>query len=361
MIQSAYLHVPFCKQICAYCDFFRCGYNSLLANKWLEVIAKEIVDLQLTNLKTLYIGGGTPTALSYHQLECLLKLLQPSIDAEGEYTMEANLSHLNDDLLKLITSYGVNRLSLGVQSFQNHLLERIGRTHRKEDVLPTLERIHQHGIDNISIDLIYGLPNQTLEMWQADLAYAITLPITHISLYALTIEPNSRFAKEGVEAAEENLDADMYEYACSFLQAHGFEQYEISSFAKKECYSKHNLAYWNYDDFYGIGCGASGKSNDARYDNTKNFIEYLEHGASPTLIKLSQEEAKFEMIMMSLRKKEGLNLSLYQERFGSDVYTDFKAVIDQNVQKNNLIIDENYLYASDKGFEILNDILIDFL
>ena len=361
MIQSAYIHVPFCKQICAYCDFFRCGYNSLLANKWLEVISKEISDLKLTNLKTLYIGGGTPSALSYHQLECLLKLLKPSIDQDCEYTMEANLSHLNNELLKLITNYGVNRLSLGVQSFQNHLLERVGRTHRKEDVLPTLERIHQHGIHNISIDLIYGLPNQTLEMWQADLAYAITLPITHISLYALTIEPNSRFAKEGVEAADENLDADMYEYACSFLQANGFEQYEISSFAKKECYSKHNLAYWNYDDFYGIGCGASGKTNNVRYDNTKNFIEYLNDGASPTNIELSKDELKFEMIMMSLRKKEGLNLNLYKERFHSHVYADFKAAIDQNIEKNNLMMNENYLYASAKGFELLNDILIDFL
>lgn len=361
MIQSAYIHIPFCKQICAYCDFFRCGYNALLAQKWLAVMSEEIKALKLEKLKTLYIGGGTPSALSTHQLECLLKLLQPSIDTECEYTMEANISHLNDELLKLITSYGINRLSLGVQSFQNHLLERVGRTHRKEDVLPILERIHQHGIDNISIDLIYGLPNQTLEMWQEDLAYAITLPITHISLYALTIEPNSRFAKEGVEAADENLDADMYEYACTFLKANGFEQYEISSFAKNQCYSKHNLCYWNYDDFYGIGCGASGKINDVRYDNTKNFIEYLAHGASPTLIELTTDEIKFEMIMMSLRKKEGLNLALYQKRFNADVYQDFKDAIDQNIAKQNLMMNEKYLYASEKGFEILNDILIDFL
>lgn len=361
MCQSAYVHIPFCEQICAYCDFFRCGYNSFLAKQWLDVMLNEIDTLKLSNLKTLYIGGGTPTSLENPMMEILLSKLKPSLSNGVEYTMEANVSHLNDEKLSLITRYGVNRISLGIQSFQDALLERIGRTHRQKDILPCLERIHRHGIHNISIDLIYGLPNQSLEMWKQDLAYAINLPITHISLYALTIEENSRFAREGVEPADEDLEADMYEEACHFLELHGFEQYETSSFARNKCYSQHNLSYWNYDDFYGIGCGASGKMNHCRYDNTKSFVEYLEKGASPTMISLTLEEERFEMVMMSLRKKTGLNRLLYRQRFNSDVYDDYQEIIDCNVLKGNLVMDEVTLCATTKGFPILNDILVEFL
>ena len=154
MCQSAYVHIPFCEQICAYCDFFRCGYNSFLAKQWLDVMLNEIDTLKLSNLKTLYIGGGTPTSLENPMMEILLSKLKPSLSNGVEYTMEANVSHLNDEKLSLITRYGVNRISLGIQSFQDALLEQIGRTHRQKDILPCLERIHRHGIHNISIDLI---------------------------------------------------------------------------------------------------------------------------------------------------------------------------------------------------------------
>lgn len=361
MCKSAYVHVPFCEKICAYCDFFRCGYNPFLADQWLDVILKEIEALKLADLSTLYIGGGTPTALNHKQLESLLKQLSSTITPASEVTIEANVSHLTSAKLQLMKKYGINRISLGIQSFQDHLLERVGRTHRKEDILPCIQHIHDHGIHDISIDLIYGLPNQSLEMWKEDLAYALTLPITHISLYALTIEEHSRFAREGVEAIDASLDADMYEYACKYLNENGFEQYEISSFAKNKCYSQHNLAYWNYDDFYGIGCGASGKAYHSRYDNTKSFLTYLKKGAEPSVISLSEEDERFEMIMMSLRKKEGLKRSLYQHRFHKDVYEDYQEVIDQNIKKGNLMINDHYLYATEKGFPILNDILIEFL
>ena len=361
MIQSAYIHIPFCEKICAYCDFFRCGYNPILVHKWLKMILQEIADHKLHSLKTLYIGGGTPSVLTNIHLETLLQSLSSSITQDCEFTMEANVSHLTKEKLQLMKQYGINRISLGVQCFNDEILQRIGRTHTLNDVIDCINRIHEIGIHNISIDLIYGLPNQSFDIWKKDLALAIQLPISHISLYALTIETNSRFAREHVSTIDASLDADMYEYACKYLSEHGFEQYEISSFARNQQYSQHNLAYWNYDDFYGIGCGASGKMHHMRYDNTKNFMTYLQKGASPEYIPLSKSDEQFEMIMMSLRKKKGLKRSLYQKRFDHDVYEDYQMMIDEHIKKGNIILDDDYMYASEKGFPILNDILVDFL
>lgn len=361
MIQSAYVHVPFCNHICAYCDFFRSGYNALLADQWLNVICDEIKAKKLPKLSTLYIGGGTPTALSETQLERLLQALDHARSESCEYTMEANLSSLSDTKLAIMKKHGINRISLGVQSFQDHLLAAIGRTHRQADIEPCLKRIHSYDIHNISIDLIYGLPDQTLRQWQEDLSYAISLPITHISIYSLTIEPNSQFGRAGIQPADENLDAQMYEYACQYLNAHGFIQYEISSFAKGDARSRHNLAYWNYDDFYGIGCGASGKEAHIRYDNTRRFDLYFTQGADPDQIVLSKRDEMFEMIMMSLRKKEGMSRALFQARFHRDVCDVYPEAIETNRAKGYLQCSETHLFATETGYPLLHEILIEFL
>ncbi len=362
MCEACYIHVPFCQNICAYCDFFRCRYHKGLVDRWLEQIIKEINERLTNSLKTIYIGGGTPSSLNVQQLEMLLQTIQPYTNHVEEYTIEANVESLNCEKLLVCKKYGVNRISLGVQTLQPTLLKEIHRQHQKQDIIECINNIHKAGIHNISIDLIYGLPNQTLAMWKQDLQEIVQqFDIQHISLYGLTIEPNSEFGRKGVTNIDEDVEADMYDYAISFLNSSGFQQYEISNFSKVGFESRHNQMYWEYNDFYGIGCGASGKEHHRRYDNTKNLNDYLHKGSLPTNIELDQKDEMFEMIMMSLRMKKGMNRSIFKKRFDVDVYDYYKEIIDRLVEQKLLVLDKERLHTTEKGFHLLNDVLVNFL
>lgn len=363
MCKSAYLHVPFCKDICAYCDFTRCRYHAGLAEKWLITMEKEIQSkLKEVTLDTFYIGGGTPSALTYEQLARLLAMLQPYTKDCIEFTMEANVDSLDMEKIKLCKANHVNRISLGVQSLQPELLKRMHRHHTKADVVKSINDIHQAGIHNISIDLIYGLPSQTMELWKADLQEIVeNFDIQHISLYALTIEEHSEFGRQQVKNIDEDIEADMYEFAVTFLQQHGFEHYEISNFAKDRMYSKHNMAYWDYCDFIGLGMGASGKEGHQRYDNTRNMQTYFEKGASPDIILLNKTDEMFENIMMSLRTKKGLDLQLFENRYHTTLMQQYKQTLDPLLKRQLLVEKNGFLHATEKGMEILNEILLDFL
>ncbi len=362
-MKACYVHVPFCKDICAYCDFTRCRYHKGLADKWLKRITEEISQkLKNSSLETLYIGGGTPTALSYHQLQMLLESLAPYRKEVKEYTIEANIESLDADRIRLLRAHGVNRISLGVQSLQPILLEYIHRHHRKNDVIKCLDLLHENGMDNISIDLIYGLPKQTFAMWQQDLKeIAEHFSITHISLYALTIEEHSQFGRDGVRNIDSDIEADMYAYAIETLEKNGFYQYEISNFSKKGFESKHNQMYWKYEDFCGIGCGASGKENHVRYDNTKNLHTYITEGSSANITVLSKEDEMFEMLMMSLRMKKGVSLSAFYNRFHENLEEYYKNAMQKNIEKNLLVIEGDYLRTTKQGMLLLHDVLVDFL
>lgn len=361
MISSMYVHVPFCEQICAYCDFFRCRYHSSLADRWLKRLKKELDEKTILPLKTLYIGGGTPSALSFNQLKQLLTILQPYTEGLCEYTMEVNADSLHEDKIALLKEFRVNRISMGAQSFQPDLLKRMERAADYSMIYQRIQQLREAGITNISLDLIYGLPNQTMEMWIKDLEKAVNLPIEHLSLYALTIEPHSKFGREHVAPCDEDLEADFYESAISFLADHGFEQYEISSFAKNRCYSKHNLAYWHYEDFYGIGCGASGKQCHQRYDNTRDISHYLHEGADPIMIPLDKKTEMFEMIMMGLRLTTGVSKQRFQEYFDCACKDVFFDAIQKHIQLQNLKETDTSIQTTKKGMMVLNSVLIDFL
>ena len=363
MCKSAYLHVPFCKDICAYCDFTRCRYHKGLAEKWLIAVEKEIKQkLNGVYLDTFYIGGGTPSALTYDQLSRLFMMIKPYVKTCDEFTIEANVDSFDEKKIQLCKDNHVNRISLGVQSLQPALLEMIKRHHTREDVLNCIKELHSVGIHNISIDLIYGLPNQTMQMWMDDLKDIVeNFDIQHISLYALTIEEHSEFGRLHIENIDEDIEADMYEYAVSYLKQQGFEHYEISNFAKDGKYSKHNMAYWNYDDFIGIGMGASGKQKHQRYDNTKNMQTYFDNGSSPAIIKLNKEDEMFENIMMSLRTKKGLDLHLFEKRYEVAFMDYYHDIIKTFIDKELLIEKNGFIHASEQGMELLNDILLNFL
>ena len=272
--KSMYVHVPFCKSICSYCDFTRVSYQEAMVDKWLVQIKKDLANVENKNLDTIYLGGGTPSCLSLKQLEELLVALD-SFSVAKEYTIEVNPETLTNDKAKLLVEHGINRVSLGVQSFNDDLLRVISRKHTKNDVVNSISLLNDVGITNISVDLMYGLPTQTLQQLSDDLLFATSLEIKHVSIYSLTIEPNSVFGRNNVETIDMDLETDMYTKAIELLEKHGFLQYEISSFAKSGYESKHNLVYWHYEDFYGIGIGASGKEGNIRYSNISDYKSYL--------------------------------------------------------------------------------------
>lgn len=360
MIKSAYVHVPFCRSICAYCDFARIIYQENLIEPWMSQIRKETQGKLSAPLDTLYLGGGTPNALSHEQLDSFLSIFDPYLRKRMEYTIEINPELLDEEMVNICVNHGINRVSMGVQSFDDHLLRIMNRRHCGKDIRQKINLFIEKGIRNISIDLIYGLPKQSLEMWMNDLQQAISLPIQHISLYSLTIEENSAFGKRGIQKADDDLEYTMYNNAIRFLQANGFQQYEIANFAKEGAFSKHNLTYWLYEDFAGIGCGASGKTKEGRYDNTRSLTHYLKEGPCPTWTMLSVEEQMFETIMMGLRLRKGISLQAFEECYHRSLFEQFKSAIQKHLG-NDLVIEEGYLRTTEQGMFLLHDLLIDFL
>lgn len=354
MTKSCYVHVPFCASICAYCDFARVIYDEDLKKKWLSQLLLEIDNYAISELNTLYLGGGTPSILSVAELKQIASHL-PKIN--NEFTIECNPEHINEQTLKAYSDLGINRISLGVQSFQDDLLKICQRNHYVADVYKAIECIQHSPISNYSIDLIFGLPNQTLSDVQFDIEMVKKYKIPHVSIYSLQIEENSIFGKTGITNIDEDLEADMYEYIVSELKKAGYEHYEVSSFCLDSKYSLHNLSYWQDRDFYGIGCGASGRLDGVRYDNTKNLKQYIESGPCVTVLK--RDDSGFEAIMMALRTSFGLDISAWSKTYQIDFKRKYHSVLERYC--DYLVMDGSCLYVNDSGMEILNTILVDFM
>ena len=358
-VKAMYVHVPFCASICAYCDFTRVKYTSVLFDKWFSKI-KEELSCVVGNLSTIYIGGGTPTVLSELQLDLFLGLLD-RFSGVKEYTIEVNPETMSYEKCLVLKKHGVNRISMGVQSFQTHLLKMMDRKHSKDDILQCLSWFEEVGITNCSIDLMYGLPKQSMEDWQKDLEVACSLDVSHISLYSLTIEPNSKFGRWGVEPCDGDLEFEMYECAIEYLANNGFEHYEVSNFARDGKCSRHNIAYWKYDDFYGIGLGSSGKLGDYRYTQSMNFVQYFEGNYELELVELSESDKRFEAIMMGLRMLEGICISKYNLDFGCDLLALYDDAVSRNVCRGWLEIVDGYLRVTRDGLYLLHEVLVDFM
>ena len=360
MSKSMYVHVPFCDSICAYCDFERCKRIPLLSHKWLKRIKEDIEERKNETIDTLYIGGGTPTSLSCEELDDLLN----SLDCFHpiEYTIEANIENLTHEKLLILIKHGINRISLGVQSLNDDLIRIINRHHTSSEIMSKIDEIYDAGITNISVDMIYGLPTQTLDIWLDDLNKIANNPkVSHVSIYSLTIEEHSKFGRDNVQKVGEELDEEMYFQAITCLESHGFKQYEISNFAKDKKESLHNTTYWEFEDFIGLGCGAYGKENSIYYHHPFRIHEYLDKSLVTHEEKLEKEDEMFECVMMGLRMKKGVSVSSFRKRFNVDVLEYYKSAIEKNMKLNNLIIREDYLKCSDQGFGLLNSILVDFM
>lgn len=333
MVSSVYIHIPFCEKICYYCDFTKFFYEEKMADQYLAALANEMSTYLTTpkqEMKTVFVGGGTPTALNLTQLEFLLKTIDHHVNISQviEYTFEANPGDLDEDKIKLLKSYGVNRISMGAQVFDDQLLEDLGRLHRIKDVDENIAALKKHGITNISIDLMYGLPGQTVENFKQSVIKALSYDLPHYSSYALQIEPKTifhqRYLKGKLQKPPEETEAQMYEFLLEKMNGHGKTQYEISNFAEPGYESMHNLTYWNNDYYYGFGAGAHGYLPGNRIINLRPFPAYLKAAnetGEPVLHyeTIGKKEQIEEELFLGLRKRSGVDRELFQKKFSYDI------------------------------------------
>ena len=360
--QALYVHIPFCQCICAYCDFTRVRYHEQLAEKYLDTLEMELKERVTTfDFQSIYIGGGTPTSLSLVQLDRLLNMLKPYGENAVEITIEANPESISQPLIDVLKKGGINRISLGLQSCNDRMLSFLHRRHTLAIAKQSVSLLKENGLGNISCDLIYSLPTQDRQMWLDTLKELISMDIPHCSLYSLTIEENSEFGRTGQRPLDEDTEAQMYFDAVRILKEAGYLHYEVSNFAKPGYESVHNRHYWHYDDFWGIGLGASGKLTDFRYDNTCNFQDYFQHHWIKERIDLSIEDQKFEMLMMNLRTSRGLDLQYFRDTYHQDLIDCFPQALKSTMDKGWLVIEEGYLRTTETGMALLNTVLEEFL
>jgi oxygen-independent coproporphyrinogen-3 oxidase len=359
---SLYVHIPFCESICDYCDFSKLQYFHSFADKYLVALEKELHErVDNEELKTIYVGGGTPTSLDDSQFESLLKMLSKNSKHIEEYTVEANPESLSLSKIKLLKKYGVNRLSIGVESTDDKILKSINRKHTFMDVKKAVELARENGIDNINLDLIIGLPNVSEKMLEKDIINILSLNPDHISCYSLTIHEHTVFYINGIEEPIEEYAYDAYKHINEILEEHGYVHYEISNWAKSGKESKHNLVYWNNDRYYGIGLSASGYIDNLRYKNTTNFNKYISFkNEIEQEIVTTKDEIEYE-IMLKLRTRFGLDLSKFKAKYDIDLYSLKIKTINDYIESGHLVIKDNHLIPTFEGMMIQDKIVLDLL
>ena len=356
---SAYVHIPFCTQICYYCDFSKVFIKNQPVDSYLEHLLQEFHSYDIQKLRTLYIGGGTPTALSAPQLEVLLDGLTKNLDLSvlEELTIEANPGDLDEDKIAVLKNSAVNRVSLGVQTFDDKMLKKIGRSHLERDIYENIDRLKLAGFDNISIDLIYALPGQTMDQVKDNVAKAIALEIPHMSLYSLILENHTvfmnRMRRGKLPLPKEEVEAEMFEYIIAELESAVFEHYEISNFSKPGFESRHNLMYWDNAEYYGIGAGASGYVNGVRYKNhgpIRHYLKAVEEGnARINEEYLSLREQMEEEMFLGLRKKTGVSMKRFEEKFGTSFDNLYGQVVRDLCHQGLLQVEGQQIRMTKKG------------
>ena len=378
MARGVYIHIPFCHQICNYCDFNKVFFKNQPVDEYIEALGREMAMAvesrphAFEKIETVFLGGGTPTALSAQQITRLLELIRTYIPTEHvvEFSSEANPDELSEDKLVALFDGGVNRLSMGVQSFDQDLLKRIGRTHSNEHVYETVALAKKVGFTNLSIDLMYGLPHQTMEQWKETLKLALELDLPHYSAYSLIVEPKTifyiQYAKGRLALPTEDLEADMYDVLMREMEGHGLLQYEISNFAKPGFASVHNKIYWDNDEYAGFGAGAHGYVDGVRYSNhapIKKYIESVEAGQLPILHEhqVSPLERLEEQMFLGLRKVEGVDAHIFEGKFNETIWDRYRTVIEDLVHNGLLESDEKGIRLTKKGRFVGNEVFQQFL
>lgn len=360
-MESVYIHIPFCRSICSYCDFCKMLYYGSFVTQYLNALLKEIKDrYDGEEIKTLYIGGGTPSSLSIKDLKYLFEIVkQFNLTKLEEFTFECNLNDLNEELLQFLFDNGVNRLSIGIESFNEDKLKFMERFHSYQEACNIFKIIRNIGFTNVNVDLIYGIPGETLKDLKKDLELILKLNPDHISTYSLIVEDNTKIGIQGVVPILEELDASMYEEICDLLDVKKYEHYEVSNFALKGKKSKHNLKYWNNEEYYGFGLGASGYTNGVRYENTRSLTEYVKGNVRKNEEILSVEDKMYNELMLGFRKMEGINLKEFFIKYGVNMQEVFD--LHEVLKNEELIVDGEYIYVNPEYIYVMNEILIKIL
>ncbi len=358
MIKSAYIHVPFCTSICSYCDFCKFYYDERIVSNYLISLEKEIMEnYQNEELETIYIGGGTPSSLSLEELKRLLTIAQRfHFSKNYEYTVECNIENITEEKMKLLSDYGVNRISIGIQTFQEKYLKFLNRKNTKKEVFEKIKMVKKY-ISNINVDLIYAIPGETIEELEDDLNCFLSLNIPHISTYSLIIEEHTLLYNQKIESISEELDLKMYEYIQERLS--NYHHYEISNFALSGLESKHNLTYWNNEEYYGFGLGASGYIHSMRYENTRSMNHYLSGNYILKSHVLTEKEKIENEFILGLRKINGISLTVLNKKYSKDFLK--SKTIQELLNKGLLIQQQDFLKIPLKYIYVSNDILVHFI
>lgn len=362
-----YIHIPFCKQACHYCDF-HFSTSMKYKDEMMEALVREI-DLRKNYLNgevinTIYFGGGTPSIVPVKDIDKLIKKIHQNFEISSlvEVTLEANPDDLNKEHLQQLHQIGINRLSIGVQSFFNKDLEWMNRAHHKDEALDCIRRAQDIGIENISIDLIYGTPGLTDQEWLQNILTALELEVPHISSYALTVESKTALGnwveKGKVKPMDEEQAASQFEILMEELESNGFEHYEISNFARPGYYSKHNSSYWEGAKYMGIGPSAHSFDKNSRQWNVANNNKYIDEifrDQLPMEVEQLKLNDRFnEYLMVSFRTSKGVSKKYIEDEFGSSILSQFEESV-KEFKNNNWVKLENDYYKTTKSGKLMAD------
>ena len=360
-VDAVYIHIPFCNYICAYCDFCKVFYNKKYINDYLEALNKEIKSNYKGEIITsLYIGGGTPSSLSIDELKRLFNIISIfNLSKDCEFTMEANADSLTLDKIKLLKKYGVNRVSLGIETINKKLQEVIERRTSKESIINCINNLKKEGITNINVDLIYAIKGETLDDLKKDIDFLISLDVPHISTYSLIIEDNTKLKIKGVKNIDKSIDREMYDMISSILKNNNYIHYEISNFSKKGYSSKHNLKYWYNLEYYGFGVGASGYIDNIRYTNTRSITNYINGKTILDKEIVTIKDKMFYEVMLNLRTNKGIDKEIFKDKYKTNIddIFNYKELISSNILEE----DNRYLRVCEEYFYVLDEIILKFL
>jgi len=359
-VASAYIHIPFCHNICSYCDFCKMYYDENLVDSYLDSLKKEIIaKYQKEPLTTIYIGGGTPSCLSFKQLDKLFSIINLFIiDKEYEFTFECNISDIKEDLLIKLKENRVNRISIGIETINKKFYKLLNRYNDEEEVLKKIALVKKY-FSNINIDLMYAFSKESMKDLDNDLNMFMKLDVPHISIYSLILEQNTKLYIDKIKPISEDLEAKMYYHIIDYLKKLGYEHYEISNFAKKGYASRHNLTYWNNLEYYGFGLGSSGFIKNVRYTNTRSIKKYLNGNYVLDKEKMDLKTNMENEMILGLRKIEGVEKNVFYDKYHFKIEDVFD-IIDM-VNKNLLEDRDGYIFIPESKLYLSNSILINFI
>lgn len=363
MKYSLYIHIPFCERKCFYCSFVVSVGQKERMNDYCASIILEMQKYKNKRIQSIYLGGGTPSLLNQSNLENLTAAIYKNflVDEAAEFTMEANPRDLDKQKLQTIRKVGVNRLSIGAQTFHDRHLKYLGRIHDSKDIFDTLNLVRSASFSNVSLDLIFGLPGQTTEEIEDDLQSIIGLKPQHVSLYSLTIEKNSRFFVKDVELHDSQLQAEHYQLVVNAMNASGLKQYEVSNFAQSGYESKHNSNYWLDGEYIGLGIGAHSYVGGRRFWNISKLHDYIAKAKLGESVEegsqmLAVNERMMDALLFGLRMNRGVNLADIERKYGQSFDTEVRRKLHEFHQGGWIILDDHHCRASDSGRAVLDEL-----